>query len=187
MGVQVGALRRQSYRFCTSIFENCTKGKTEVGISIHQQITSVSKKTIKRIGQVPGNLLHIIVAKCRRATGKVDASSSQLHNEQQLVCDQSSLGPNLDRREVDCTQNVPVGLDERFPGCLSLSFRRRFGAMVPEDIADGLIGYLVTQVSQSTLDLVISPGYVLASQPNNTRSTTSFPTRGRPTDLRRLL
>ena len=60
-----------------------------------------------------------------------------------------------------------MGLDERLPGRLPLPVRCRFDAMFSQDIANRLIGDLVTQVSQGTLDLVVSPGHILPRKAKN--------------------
>ena len=60
-----------------------------------------------------------------------------------------------------------MGFEKRGPGCLAFALRRRLDTVFLEDVANSLIGDLVTQVSQGALDLVVSPGYILPRKANN--------------------
>ena len=97
-----------------------------------------------------------------RAAGEVDAAGLQLHDEQEIEGHQAAFRPDFDGGEVDGRQYVPMGLDERGPGSLTLSIACRFDAVLFEDVADGLIGDLVAQIGQCTLNAVVTPGRILA-------------------------
>ena len=87
-----------------------------------------------------------------RAAGEVHAPGSHFHDEQQVIGDQAPLGPDLDGREVDAGQHVPVGLDERFPRRAPPAIRRRPNTMAAENIAHRLIGDIMSQVGQRRAD-----------------------------------
>ena len=80
-----------------------------------------------------------------------------LHDEEQVESDASLFRPNLNRCEIDSTQYVPMGLEEHFPSRLPPALRNRRDPMLSEDLADGSIGYLVSQVGQGTLDAIVIP------------------------------
>ena len=48
--------------------------------------------------------------------------------KQQVVRDQPTLSPNLDRREVNGAEDIPMGLEKGLPGRFPLSFRCGFDA-----------------------------------------------------------
>ena len=97
-----------------------------------------------------------------RAAGEVDAAGLELHDEQQIEGDQAAFRPDFHRREVDGRQHVPVGLDEGRPRRLSLSLTCRFDAVLFQDVTDGLVGDLVAEVGQRSLDAIVTPGRILA-------------------------
>jgi hypothetical protein len=146
MGVQVRTLRWQAYGIHTGIVQNRSEDAAEVGITIHQHVLLVFQKAVKWIGKIPSNLFHEVVSKCRCASGQVNSASGHVHDEQQIVGDQTTLSPDFDGREVDCSQNVPMGFEEGLPGRLPFPLRHWFDAMLLEDVAHGLVGDLVTQI-----------------------------------------
>lgn len=90
---------------------------------------------------------------------------SQLHDEEKVERHQPTLRPHLDGCEVNRRQDVPMGFEKGGPRCLSLAVRRRFDAMLFEDIAHGLIRDLVSQVGLRPLDTAVAPGRILQSKP----------------------
>ncbi|MHC4406087.1 MAG: hypothetical protein ACYTG0_41145 [Planctomycetota bacterium] len=125
------------------------------------------EKAIFTVGQITGDLFHPTLVRIRRATGKVNTTSGHFHDEEQIVRDQSSPAPDFNGCEVDRRQHLPMRPDEGPPRGLPFPFRSRFDAMVSEDIANSLIGDLVTKVRQGALDPVISPAHIFARQANN--------------------
>jgi hypothetical protein len=69
----------------------------------------------------------------------VDAASFQFHHEQQVKRDQAACGPDFNGCEVDRAQDIPVGFEKRFPGCLSFSLGRWVDAMSFENVSDCLV------------------------------------------------
>ena len=76
----------------------------------------------------------------------MDTTSGDFQNEQQIESDQTAFSPDFDGREVNGTQNVPVGFEKSLPGALPLSLRCRLDAVGFQDVSDGLIGDVVAQV-----------------------------------------
>lgn len=132
-----------------------------MGISVHQDIPLVLEKTVERIGQVSGDLAHERFPQRRTAAGQVDSPRGKFHDEQQVVRDQTTLRPHLDRREIDCCQHVPVRFDEGRPCGQSFSIRRRFDPVLLENVANGRVGNVIANVGQGTLDSVVTLGRIL--------------------------
>jgi len=58
-----------------------------------------------------------------RFLSEEDHAFESFLNKEKVDGDQSALGPDLDRREVDGCQDIPVGLEEALPCRLSHSIR----------------------------------------------------------------
>jgi hypothetical protein len=119
--------------------QHASKCLTELGVAIHEQIAHTQKESIERVRKVPSNLLHPALRRIHSATGEMNATGGHLHYEKHIESDQSTLGPHFNRCEVDCAQNVPVGLQERLPSRLPLPIRRWLNAVLFQDVADRLI------------------------------------------------
>ena len=57
-----------------------------------------------------------------RTASEVDSTHLELHDEEKIIRDKSTLGPDLDRGKVDGSQHVPVRLKEGLPRRLVFSF-----------------------------------------------------------------
>ncbi|PYT22014.1 MAG: hypothetical protein DMG57_36770 [Acidobacteria bacterium] len=57
--------------------------------------------------------------------------------------------------------------DELFPGCVLAPFGRRRQAMPPQDIADRLIRYAMTEIGQSSHDAIVTPSGILSRDSDN--------------------
>jgi hypothetical protein len=102
-----------------------------------------------------------ILGRAPSAPSEKDPAGGYLHDEQQVEGDKPGLRPDLDGREVDRAEHVPVGLEEFLPGRLPLSLRHRLDAVFTENGADGGVRDLVPEVSQCALDAVVAPGRIL--------------------------
>ena len=94
----------------------------------------------------------------RRASGEVNASCGEFHDEEQVVRDEAAFRPDLDGREIDGAQSLPVGFQECSPSCLSFAIGSGFDAVGLQNVADGPIRDLVAEIGQSALDFVVSLG-----------------------------
>jgi hypothetical protein len=74
-----------------------------------------------------------------------------------------------------------VGLEKRFSGRAAFSFRRRFDAVLPENVADGRIAKSVAEIGYSALEPVVTSGRALFRQLEHER--TNFIGDRRPTRL----
>jgi hypothetical protein len=98
--------------------------------------TFLSKKSIFGVARIPGNLEHPRFVWIGSTTSEVHPPGSQIHNKEQVDSDQSTLGPDFDRREVYGSQDIPMGLEEALPCRLSLSIWCGIDAMSFQDASD---------------------------------------------------
>ncbi len=96
------------------------------------------------------------------AAGKVNASCGKLYDEEQVVSDEATLGPDFDGSEINGTEDLPVGFQESPPGSLSLTIWRGLNAVGFQDVADGRVRDLMANIGQSTLDSVVPPAWILS-------------------------
>ena len=166
--VEVRAFRRQADGFDPDALQNGPKPGTERCVPVHEDVADSEEETFTRVREIAGDLLHPGFVWMGRATRKMDPSSGQLHHEEHVVGDQSALRPDFDRGEVDRAQGFPVGLEERFPSGrqrLPLPFGSGFDPMLLQDVADGLVADLMSEVGKRSLDAVVSPSRVLSGHP----------------------
>ena len=69
-----------------------------------------------------------------RAACEVDLPRGNLHHEQQVVRHQSTSAQDLDRRELNRGQHVPIGLDEGRPRGLAFSIWCGLDAVFPNTL-----------------------------------------------------
>ena len=131
------------------------------------QILLTEQEAVFVIGQVSANLLYPCFVWINRATSKMNTTRFQFHSEQQIKGDQSTFGPNFDRCEIDGCQNIPMGLDKRFPRRILFSIPRWFDTMLFQDIANRLIRYFVTQICERTLNTIVAPIRILFCKAKN--------------------
>jgi hypothetical protein len=165
--IQIGTSRWQQQRFGAFILQNLSERKAELPVAIHDQVTLSIEKSVFRIGKIPGNLLHPGFVGMGRAARKMDPACFQFHDEQQVECDEATLRPNFNGREVDSGQHVPMGFEKRGPLSLMLSLRSRFDTVRCEDIFHGGIGDVIADIGQGALDAIVTPGRVVLREPQD--------------------
>ncbi len=74
VSVQIGGSGRQPDGFHTLLFQKVTKLRGEDSIAIHNQIARAQQEPVKRIGDVPGNLLDPIRVWIGRDSGNMYSS-----------------------------------------------------------------------------------------------------------------
>ena len=98
------------------------------------------------VRDVASDLLHPVTTRTCRAASEMHASAFEVHDEQQIVSDQTTLGPYFDGGKVDRCQHIPMSFQEGFPGSLSLAVRCRFDPVGFQNVAYRSIGDLVANV-----------------------------------------
>ncbi len=74
VGVQVRRAGRQAHRLNAFLFQEAPKFHRENRIAIHDQVTCAQQEPVKRIGDVPGNLLDPIRVWIGRDSGNMYSS-----------------------------------------------------------------------------------------------------------------
>ncbi len=85
------------------------------------------------------------------------------HHKEQVERGQAALRPHLDRRDVDCSQAVPMSLQKRPPRGLTLSFGRWLDPVLLQDVGHRARRVAMAQVRQRALDAIVPPGRIVAS------------------------
>ena len=85
----------------------------------------------------------------------------------QVAGGEAALGPDLDCREVNGGQDIPVGLEKGLPRRQSPAVRRRLDAVGLEDVGDRRVRYAVPQIRQHPLNPVIAPARTLLGDPKH--------------------
>ena len=98
---QIGRSWWQADAVDAILFQDVTKCGAELRVSIHQQVAFALEEAIERIGQVSGDLLHPDFVGIWCATSEMNSPRGHFHDEQEVVRDQATLGPDFDGGEVD--------------------------------------------------------------------------------------
>ena len=88
-----------------------------------------------------------------------------MNEEQHIERDQSPEREYLHGEEVGPCEHGPVGTDELLPRCCALSLRSRGNAAASEDIANRLVGQLMTEITQGADNAVVAPVAILSGHP----------------------
>ena len=67
------------------------------------------------VGQLASHLFHPCFVGIGRATGEVHPSGFQFHHEQQVIGNQSALGPDFHSRKINRGQYIPMTFEKRRP------------------------------------------------------------------------
>ncbi len=167
VGRQVWGPRREPDGCDAGLLQDFAKRVAELVVSIHEQVASTQKESVEWVREVLAYLLHPVLVRVRCATCEVNATCRHFHHKKQIEGDESAFCPDFDCREIDGAQNIPVGFQEGFPSALTLSLRRWLDAVFFQDVADGLIGYLMSEVGQRPLNTVVAPGGIVLSHPQD--------------------
>jgi hypothetical protein len=167
VSVQIRASRRESHRFYVFVPQYRLERWAELAIPIHEHIPLAIQKTVKVISEISSDLHHPCFIGICRATSEVNTPRRYLHYKEQVVRNQSALGPHFNRREIDCFQHIPVGFQKRFPHSLPLSFWGWLDAVGFENVPDSSIRDFVAKIAESTLNPIVPPGWILTSHPQN--------------------
>ena len=99
--------------------------------------------------------------------GNVNPPALKMDKEEHVVGHQSSPREDLHREEIGVGQHRKMSPNEFCPGRRPPAFRRRRDAMTAENVADGLIGDMISQVGERPDNPIITPGPILLGHPQN--------------------
>src|ERR1017187_9047016 len=129
---------------------------------------------VAQAAEAPGTLVggvleHPLGGRVKGQTGEGDPARFQVNEEQDVVGGETSPSKHLNREEVGTCQDGEVGGDEILPGSTLAPFRCRLDPVPAKDVAHGLIGNDMAEISQSSDDAVIAPAGVLSCEADNER------------------
>jgi hypothetical protein len=100
VGIQVGTPGWQLDWFDVSQFDDPIKGRTELTVSVMQQVPAICQKAPSLQGGVPGHLLHPLFIWMWRHPGQADLAALQVNEKEDIVGDQSLESDNFNGEEV---------------------------------------------------------------------------------------
>ena len=155
--IQTGRVRRKFDGFRSSRPHHLTEGDAELRIAIVDEVALSIEEAPVVHGHVPNDLHHPRFVRVRRNTGYAHIATPDLDEEENVVCDQPCRCEDLRSEEVARREDVFVHLDELGPRNGRLSPRRRRDTVALQDVADGLVGDVVPEVSQGADNPIVSP------------------------------
>jgi len=87
----------------------------------------------------------------------------QVDKEEDVVCDETTPGQDLDGEEVCPGKDGHVGGDEVPPIGTLASFRRWCDAVALQNVPHRLMGDYVTEITERAGDAIVTPAFVLLS------------------------
>src|SRR3974377_2457949 len=122
---------------------------------------TVSPSTASLHGHVPGDLLHPSLIRVNRDPGDVYSAALKVNEKQHVVGHQPTQRQHLRGEEISPRQQRQMHPNEGCPACRVLALRGGRQSVALQDIADGLIADLVSQIGQRPRNSVITPVTVL--------------------------
>ena len=119
------------------------------------------KDSIYRVRCPTADLAHPQAVRPRSDASNLYSSCFQIDEEQDEKTGQSSTCPDFDSEEVGCHDQVPMALEELFPGRLSIPLGCWLDAMSAQHSGDRAPSALMPQVGQCTLQPTIAPMPIL--------------------------
>ncbi len=167
MSIQVRALGWKPYRFYIFAVKDGAEGRAELGVAIHEQVFLAEQEAVHGVGELSSYLFHPGFSGVGGASRKMNSSRFEFHNEEQVKRDQPSPGPHLNCRKIDRAQHIPMCFDERLPGGLVHALSCVIDSIIFEDVGNGLIGDLVSQILHASGDLIESPPRIFLGDAND--------------------
>ena len=128
------------------------------------------------VSQLAGRLFHPHFAGTGRATSKMDATGFQFHHKQQVISNQSTLGPDFHSRKINRGQYIPMSFEKRRPRPCTFASWSWFNSVRLENILNGCVRDLVADFGQFALNPVDIPkmGFPWRTAESNQRSLVGF-------------
>ena len=168
-GIQVGAARRDGDGLNATSGQRVTPGSAEFGVPVVDQVagTNLDQPTGVDHRQVTRSLDHELAYRVFGNADDVDAAGLEMDREKHIIAGLAEQAPHVDGEEISGDQLVQVFGDEGFPGRIGAAFRRGLEAMAIQDGSDGARAQGNTEFTQLTVDAVVTPRWILRSQPGD--------------------
>src|SRR6266567_1515180 len=127
-----------------------------------QYKTDVPQGSAAIIDGVSGHLLHPRLRGMPGDPRQCDASRFQMKKEQNVVGGQATPRQYFNGEEIDSRHYGHVRTNEVRPCCGLAALRSRRNPKPPQNVADRLIGDLMTEVAECSGDAVVTPKRILS-------------------------
>src|SRR3974377_1366537 len=124
---------------------------------IVEQITTVSQSTASLHARVAGDLLHPSLIRVNSDPGDGYSEALKVNEKQHVVGHQPTQRQHLRGEEISPRQQRQMHPNEGCPACRVLALRGGRQSVALQDIADGLIADLVSQIGQRPPNQALTP------------------------------
>src|SRR5271157_2492089 len=162
-GIEVGGLWRQLESLNAGGVEDRIEVLGEFGIAVVEQEAGIGHGRVGG-GDIAGDLFQPDIVGEWSDASEDDAAGLEVEEEQDVLGGQAGRGPDFSGEEVGGPEHGRVPTNERGPGGVTLAFWCRTQPMSLQNIADGLVGNPMTQISQGANNAVITPAWVLRGE-----------------------
>src|SRR5208337_5095290 len=162
-GVEVGGLWRQLESLNAGGVEDRIEVVGEYGIAVVEQEAGVGHGPVVG-GDVAGDLFQPGLVGEWSDAGEDDSAGLEMEEEQDVEGGQAGGGPDFCGEEVGGPEHGRVSANELGPGGVAFAFGGRAQSLSLQNIADGLIGNVIPQISQGANNAVITPAWVFAGE-----------------------
>src|SRR5271167_347366 len=162
-GVEVGGLWRQLESLNAGGVEDRIEVLGEFGIAVVEQEAGIGHGPVVG-GDIAGDLFQPGFIGKRSDASEDDAAGLEMEEEEDVEGGQAGGGPDFSGEEVGGPEHGRVPTDERGPGGVAFTFGCRAQPRSLQNIADGLVGNPMTQISQGANNAVITPAWVFAGE-----------------------
>ena len=98
------------------------------------EVTTILHHPVFAVRDRSGDLRHPQPVWTFRDAAKLNAPCGKLDEEKNQEALKSGLAPNFDSKEVGGHDLIPMSIEEFFPSCFPLSFRRGLNTVASEDV-----------------------------------------------------
>lgn len=148
---------RKPERFHASGAKHGPKTVPELRVAVMQHIWLALKSASFGVAQVAGSVLNPLLCWVSGEAGQRYVSCLQMDHKQDIVRRRTAPGEHFGSKEIPACQNRHVRRDEILP-CGSLTpLRSGRDPMTAQYITDGLVGDVVAEICQPTVDPVVPP------------------------------
>jgi len=160
--IQIWTSRGEQDWLHTGTLSHILPQRLELRVPVHQQMRRVPQETIFGRSQVTADLPNPLLIRIGRHPCDLDPASFQFHDDEDVHRHESLHRPDFDRSEIDRSDRLPMGFQERLPrGSTTFPFRSRFDTVLFENVSDRLVVSVPrSTVSAFELDLTgaFTPG-----------------------------
>src|SRR5438477_9971708 len=115
------------------------------------------------VDRIAGHLNHPRLGRMPGHTSESHPTAFQIQEEEDVISHEAAPCQDLDGEEIRSRQNSHMRRDELFPSSLLAALGRGCDAVALQDVPDGLIRDLMTEVGERAHDAIVTPAGVLLS------------------------